>query len=263
MCLCTVVTPSFNSEVFIEDTIKSVINQSFTDWEMIVVDDCSKDNSVDIIERICQEDPRIKLIRLNENLGAAAARNIAIKEAKGRYIAFLDSDDKWLPNKLDNQLKFMIDNSVLFSYSAYDKIDEYGKKIGSVGVPEKVSYYDLLKVCSIGCLTAIYDSERLGKVYMPEIRKRQDLGLWLRILKEVDFGYSKNDVLAEYRVHKNSISSNKKIAALYTWKLYRKIEGLNFFVSIYYFSFYAFNGFLRTKFPKIASFLGLLKEPIR
>ena len=122
MCLCTVVTPSFNSEVFIEDTIKSVINQSFTDWEMIVVDDCSKDNSVDIIERICQEDPRIKLIRLNENLGAAAARNIAIKEAKGRYIAFLDSDDKWLPNKLDNQLKFMIDNSVLFSYSDYEKI---------------------------------------------------------------------------------------------------------------------------------------------
>lgn len=260
MALVSIITPSHNSSQFIAKTIESVFLQSYPDWELIIVDDCSTDNSVEIINSFIEQDSRIKLIQLSENSGAAIARNTAIEAAQGRYIAFLDSDDIWSSNKLEQQINYMQKNEIAFSYSAYEKVDEAGKVIGNVGVPDKLGYTDLLKVCSIGCLTAIYDTKMLGKVYMPLIRKRQDLGLWLRILKKIPYAYATPGILAQYRVRGDSISANKKVAAQYTWKLYREVEGLSLLRASYYFAHYAVNGVLRTKLPKLAKMLGVLKE---
>lgn len=258
MSLISIITPSYNSARFISETIHSVLSQSITNWEMIVVDDCSVDNSVEIIRSFIAVDSRIKLIQLTENSGAAVARNAAIKESKGRYIAFLDSDDLWSPNKLEMQLEFMQRNNYPFTFAAYDKIDEHGKVFGSIGVPDRVSYTELLKTCSIGCLTAMYDTKYLGKVTMPPIRKRQDFGLWLRLLKKTDFAYGLNITLAQYRVRPGSISANKFNAAMHTWHLYRDIERLKFFYCIYFFSHYAIRGLLRSKLPKLAKLLRVL-----
>lgn len=258
MPLVSIISPLFNSERFIPDLVASVQAQSFSDWEMILVDDCSSDGSVAIAEAFVAVDARVKLIKLDVNSGAAVARNAGIKAAQGRYIAFLDSDDVWLPTKLEKQLEFMRRGDIAFSYCAYEKIDEEGEVFGRVGVPRKVSYRGLLKVCVIGCLTAMYDTEKVGKVYMPLIRKRQDLGLWLRILRKVPYAHGLPDVLARYRVRSDSISANKRVAARYTWQLYREHEQLSFLVSLYYFSFYAVNGILRTRFPRLARLLGVL-----
>ncbi|MCO4322416.1 glycosyltransferase family 2 protein [Aliidiomarina quisquiliarum] len=259
MALVTIITPSYNSSIFILKTLKSVTSQSFDNWEMIIVDDCSSDNSVEVIQSFADQDPRIKLIQLAENSGAAVARNTAIEAAKGRYIAFLDSDDAWSPDKLAKQLAFMQANDYPFTFAAYDKVDEAGKVFGHVGVPDKVTYSDLLKSCSIGCLTAMYDTEFFGKVYMPLIRKRQDLGLWLKLLKKTKYAYGLNETLGFYKVRKDSISANKKSAALFTWRLYRDIEKLSLPKASYYFSHYAVRGLLRTKYPGVARFLGILK----
>lgn len=258
MPLVSIITPLFNSEAYLTETIDSVREQTFTDWELILIDDCSLDCSREIAEGFAAIDKRVRIICLSENSGAAVARNLGIKEAKGRYIAFLDSDDLWLPTKLERQLAFMEVYDVSFCFGAYKKINNKHIEIGSVGVPSKVSYRDILKVCSIGCLTAMYDTKSLGKIYMPNIRKRQDLGLWLRILKIIPFAYGINEPLAEYRVRSDSISANKSNAAKYTWKLYREVENLNFLSASYYFLFYAVNGVLRTKFPRFARMLGLL-----
>lgn len=259
MSFITIITPSYNSSQLISATINSVLSQSFSDWEMIIVDDCSSDNSVEVIESFVVRDSRIKLIQLTKNSGAAVARNAAIKAAQGRYIAFLDSDDVWLPEKLEKQVMFMQKNNYHFTYAAYDKVNELDEVFGHVGVPREVTYSDLLKSCSIGCLTAIYDTEYFGKVYMPLIRKRQDLGLWLRLLKKTKYAYGLNETLGLYKVRPDSISANKKSAALYTWRLYRDVEKLNLLLASYYFSQYAVRGFLKTAFPKVARLLGILK----
>lgn len=257
--LVSIITPLYNCSDFLEQTIQSVLSQTYQKWEMIMVDDCSKDNSLEIAQRYTAQDKRIKVLQLEQNSGAAVARNAAIEAAKGRFIAFLDSDDKWLPHKLETQIKFMLDKDIAFSYAAYEKLNEQGESTGVVGVPEKVKYSDLLKVCSIGCLTAVYDSEKLGKVYMPLIRKRQDLGLWLRILKKEPFAYGIQEVLGQYQLRSDSISANKRSAAQFTWRLYRDVEKLNILVASYYFAHYAVNGVLRTKFPKLAKLLGVLQ----
>lgn len=243
--LVTIVTANYNAEKFIEDTINSVLAQTYPNWEMIIVDDCSTDSSIKIIEQYTKTDNRIRLIRLDKNSGPAVARNRAIEEANGRYIAFLDSDDLWLPKKLEKQLAFMESNNIAFSYSAYDLIDEEGSDLGHFSVPEKQSYKDLLKTCPIGCLTAIYDTKILGKVTMPLILKRQDYGLWLKLLKQIEYAYGLNETLAVYRIRKNSISSNKFKAAQYQWKIYRDVEKLGLFKSVYYFLHYAVNGILK------------------
>lgn len=256
--LVSIITPSYNSAKFIGKTIESVLDQIYQNWEMIIVDDVSPDNSNKIIEEYSKKDTRIKLIKLEQNSGAAVARNRAIKESKGRYIAFLDADDMWKPEKLEKQIEFMRKNNYAFTYTAYEKIDENGLVFGEIGVPLKVSYNQLLKICVIGCLTAIYDVEKLGKVYMPTNTKREDFATWLNILKKVDFAYGIKQNLSQYRVYKSQ-SSNKKVKmAKENWKLYREIEKLNIFKAIYYFSHYAIRGILRTKFPKIARIIGVL-----
>lgn len=259
MPFVSIITPCYNSSEYISNTINSVVSQTYQDWELIIIDDCSQDNSVEIISQWCEKDNRIHLIQLNENSGAAVARNKGIEFASGRYIAFLDGDDRWLSNKLEKQLKFMQDNEYAFTFTAYNKVNPEGDCLGELGVPKRLRYNDLLKKCEIGCLTAIYDTQKLGKIYMPLIRKRQDLGLWLRVLKETEYAYGLNEVLASYTVRNNSISSNKRQAAAYTWKLYRKVETLPLHRAIYYFSHYAINGVLRTKFPRFAKTLGIIK----
>lgn len=244
---CSIICPLFNSEQYIDQMIQSVLGQSYGQWELIIVDDCSTDSSIEQVTKFLSADKRIKLIQLESNSGAAVARNRAIEMAKGRYIAFLDSDDLWLPNKLEKQIAFMQQNQVAFSYSAYQQIDEQGNVLKVMTVPERVSYSDILKSNSIGCLTAIYDTEYFGKVDMPLIRKRQDLGLWLKLLELTPYAYGLQENLAQYRVHSNSISANKLSAAKYQWQLYREVLGFNLFKSAYYFLHYAVKGFIKTK----------------
>jgi glycosyltransferase involved in cell wall biosynthesis len=254
----SIITPLHNAEKFIADTISSVIAQTYQDWELIIVDDVSDDESVTLVESAVEKDSRITLIRLSKNSGAALARNTAIKVANGRYIAFLDSDDLWLPQKLETQLAFMRENGYAFTFTAYERIDEEGKSLGSVGVPEKVSYRQMLKTSVIGCLTAMYDTAYFGKVYMPLIRKRQDYGLWLKLLKQTEFAYGIQQPLGLYRIRRDSISSNKLNTSTYNWRLYRDIEKLPFLASCYYFSHYAVRGLLRSKFPRLAKSLGVM-----
>jgi len=240
--LVSIITPSYNSDKFISKTIESVINQTYDNWEMIIVDDCSPDNSNEIIEEYIKQDNRIKLIKLDKNSGPAVARNTAIKKAKGRYIAFLDADDLWLPDKLEKQLNFMNTNNLEFTYSAYKLIDENDNDLGVFSPPALANYNSLLKTNFIGCLTAIYDTKKIGKMYMPNILKRQDYGLWLKILKEIKTTKGIIEPLAMYRIRKNSVSSNKLKAAMYQWKIYRDVEDIGFFKSLYYFANYIYFG---------------------
>ncbi len=233
--LVSIITPNYNCKKYIASTIESVICQTYPYWEMIIVDDCSNDGSVEIIEKYIIKDNRIKLIKFKNNFGPAIARNTAIKEAKGRYIAFLDSDDLWYPEKLEKQIKYMNDKKCALSYSYYDVIDENNNRTNQIYKPkDKLSYCDLLKTCSIGCLTSIYDTKIVRKEYMPIIKKRQDYGLWLKILKKIDYAYCIKEVLATYRIRKGSISSNKLELIKYNWKLFREHEKLSIIKSFYY-----------------------------
>lgn len=255
----SIITPVHNAEKFILATINSVRSQTVNYWQLIIIDDFSSDNTLKILESFMSIDSRIKLVRLDHNVGAAVARNKGIEVSKGRYIAFLDSDDQWLPNKLEKQILFMEKHQYSFTYTAYNKINEQGELLGSMGIPDKVAYFDLLKTNSIGCLTAIYDTKSFGKIYMPLIRKRQDFGLWLKLLKKTEFAYGLNENLALYRVRGDSISSNKLNTAGYTWRLFREVEKLSLLKSVYYFMHYAIRAVLRSKFPKLAVKLGVLQ----
>jgi glycosyltransferase involved in cell wall biosynthesis len=242
--LVSIITPLYNSNDFVANTIRSVLAQTYQNWELIIIDDASTDRSVKIVESFATEDERIKLIKLGSKKGPATARNRGIKKAVGRYIAFLDSDDLWHEEKLYKQLKFMKQNHYAFTYTGFEKINEEGKVIGTV-LPYKgeVCYYDLLKSNHIGCLTAMVDLKMLGcKMYMPDIKKRQDQGLWLEILKEIDKAYCLYEILGQYRIRDGSISVNKINNLKYQWKLYRNIEKINIVRSFYYMTWYAFYG---------------------
>ncbi|WP_108947135.1 glycosyltransferase family 2 protein [Shewanella halifaxensis] len=237
--LVSIITPSFNCSNSIFKTIDSVLNQTYQNWELLIADDCSSDNSCEVIEKFTALDSRIKLIRRDWNAGPAVTRNRAISEAKGRYIAFLDADDTWYPSKLEKQIAFMQSKNIALSYTSYRRVHEDGRELGVVNVPESVSYSDILKTNSIGCLTACYDTELLGKVYMPNIAKRQDLGLWLKILKRIDNAYALEGCLADYYVGVSTVSSNKIAAAKYQWRIYREVEKLPLLKAAYYFVSYA------------------------
>lgn len=239
--MVSVVTALYNSAAFIGNTIESVLAQSFTDWEMIIVDDCSTDNSAEIAAGYREKDSRIIIISLEENSGAAVSRNKAIEAAKGRYIAFLDSDDRWHPQKLEKQLAFMQKRHFSFTHTWYEKYNEAGKSLGAIVTPpESMNYKSLLKSNRIGCLTVIYDTEKLGKVYMPLIRKRQDYGLWLKILKKDIIIHVFPENMALYRVRSGSISENKLEMVKYNWMLYRKVEKFSLIKSAYYLSWNVF-----------------------
>lgn len=233
--IVSVITPLYNTDKFIAETIESVLRQTFVDWEMIIVDDCSRDQSFEIANRYAEKDCRIKVFQLPHNSGPATARNKGIEAASGKYIAFLDSDDLWSHKKLEKQIQFMKENRFKFTYTCYEIIDQEGYPTGeSVHPDKKLEYRDLLRTNQIGCLTAIYDAEQIGKVYMPEILKRQDYALWLKILKKHGKAYCLNESLACYRKRSTSISSNKFNLLKFNWKLFREIEGLTKVESIYY-----------------------------
>lgn len=239
--LVSIITPVYNAESTLTETILSVLNQDYQNWELLLIDDFSIDNSANIIKEFETKDNRIKGFYFKENKGAAVSRNVAIKHALGNYIAFIDADDLWKPEKLSEQIVFMQTNKIAFSFCEYELITHDGKYLKKyVPCPEFITYHQLLKANTIGCLTAIYDAKKLGKLFMPEIRKRQDYGLWLDILKKTTEvkGLKKN--LAVYRLADKSLSSNKFLVFKYNWVIYRKFQGLSFLKSIYYFFFFVY-----------------------
>lgn len=245
--LVSIVTPSYNSSSFIEETIKSVQDQSHQQWEMLIVDDGSKDNSIDIIKRNMKKDQRIKLISLKQNVGAAKARNAALKEAKGDYIAFLDSDDLWLPTKLEEQVAFMQRGNLAFTFTSYCLIDEQGKDIDiKVQAPATVSYKDLIGNTIIGCLTVMLDRHKFEQIEMPNIQP-EDTALWLQLLRKGHQAYGLQKVLSRYRIVSNSTSRNKLKAALRYWRLLRNQEKLNIVKANFYFGKYAYNAYNKNR----------------
>lgn len=243
--LVSIITANYNSEKYIVQTINSVLEQTYKNWEMIIVDDNSSDNSLEIIKKYSQSDDRIRFITQNINSGPAVTRNLGINSSKGRYITFLDSDDIWEKEFLELSVNTIKNNKdIFFTFSSYHrKNEDFSIDNGTFLVPKKVSYYDLLKTCPISCLTAMYDSKELGKVLMPKILKRQDYGLWLELLKKTNYAYGIERPLATYRMRDGSVSRNKFVAASYQWKIYREVEKMNIIKSIYYFLHYAYNGY--------------------
>lgn len=232
----SVITPAYNSERFIEDAIRSVLKQTYTHWEMIIVDDGSTDRTPDIIEPYLKQDHRIKLIKLDKNSGPAVARNTAFKRAQGRYLAFLDADDQWMPEKLEKQLKFMQERQIAFSFTKYIKVKEDNMESDSVvSIPDQVTYRQLLKHNVIGCLTVMLDTDMIGEVRMVNMRSRQDYALWLTLCKQGFTAYGLQEILAKYRVRANSISSNKLKMAKQNWIVYRKVKKLGLMKSLWYF----------------------------
>jgi teichuronic acid biosynthesis glycosyltransferase TuaG len=247
MPLVSVITPTYNAERHILETIRSVQSQTYLNWEMLIVDDCSRDNTITIITEQAEKDERIKLVRLSENSGAAVARNTALKKAKGKYVAFLDSDDLWFPEKLTTQVSYMQEKNIAFSYTSYQIINEDGLDANKVvKVPPSINYSGLLKNTIIGCLTVMLDTEKLGIVQMPNIRTRQDTALWLSILKKGIIAYGISEPLSKYRKVNGSISSNKLKMAKQNWKMYREIESLSIARSSWCFVNYAFNAFKKS-----------------
>ncbi|MED4300185.1 glycosyltransferase family 2 protein [Geobacillus stearothermophilus] len=243
--LVSIVTPVYNAEKYLKYTIESVINQDYDNWELIIIDDCSKDNSRLIAERYMKKDKRIKLISLEKNRGVAYARNIGIKAAKGRYIAFLDSDDLWYPNKLSKQLDFMKKNDYYFTFSSYELINDEGIRLNKViKAPNIVDYKRLLKGNPIGCLTVMIDKKRIEDIEMPEIR-HEDYATWLNITKNGNIAYGLNEILALYRKSRNSLSSNKIKAIIWTWNIYRKNQKLGLLRSTKCWGMYVFNTLLK------------------
>ena len=246
--LVSVITPFYNSAKFISKTIESVINQTYSDWELILVNDCSTDDSVAIVNKFAEKDSRIKLIELKVNSGVAEARNEGLRSAKGRFAAFIDSDDLWDSLKLEAQVNFMCTNNYSFSHTAYRKIDSSGNVfVNKVDVSSEVNYKSLLKHNEIGCLTVMYDVNQLGKYYFPRIG-HEDYATWLQILRNSNTSYGLNEVLGSYRVHTGSVSSNKIKAAKYSWGVLRHSERIPFVKALYYFSFYALNAVARRIF---------------
>ena len=238
----SIITPCFNSAEYISDCIDSVVNQSYQNWEMIIIDDNSSDQSVKLIKKKKSSEDRIKLIELKENVGSAMARNYAIKSAKGRFIAFLDSDDKWYSNKLSLQIDFMKTNKIFFSFTSYDIINNNGKPTNKViSVPKKISHSEYLKNTIIGCLTVIIDTKNIRIPLMKDIRTSHDMLLWLDILKNEKYAFGLNQVLASYRLSSKSNTKNKFFAAIDVWRVYRNYERLNLIDSFYNFMHYAFN----------------------
>ena len=243
--LVSIITPSYNSIMYLEQCICSVIEQTYKNFELIIVDDFSNDKSSTLIKRYVERDSRIKPIYLKNNIGAAMARNVALQKAQGKYIAFLDADDYWYPNKLSRQLDFMQKHNYAFTFTSYNRITENGITISKVHVPNKITYYNYLKNTIIGCLTVIIDREQTGYFEMENIRSSHDMALWLKIMKKGFVAHGLNEVLSSYRVLSGSNTSNKLKSAIDVWHVYRNIENLNLLLCIWCFINYSYNSIKR------------------
>ena len=240
----SIITPVYNCENLIEKTIKTVQNQTYTNWEMLLVDDCSSDNSSTIIKEIAKKDKRIRYFKLEKNSGAAIARNKALNEATGTFIAYLDSDDLWKKEKLEKQVDFMLKNNYAFTCTDYEKIDEEGKSLNKIiKIPKMVDYELFLRNTIIQTVGVMVNVKITGKriLNMPNIRRRQDAATWCQLLKNGYYCYEYPENLSYYRVVSKSLSSNKIKAVKGTWYLYRKIEKLPLHKACFCFVGYAIN----------------------
>lgn len=245
--MISIIVPVYNAEKFIAETMNSVLAQTYKDWELLLVDDCSKDRSREIITQYMEKDGRIRGIFQETNQGAAAARNRGISEATGRYIAFLDADDLWIPNKLELELLFMEKNELAFVFTGYEFADESGRGTGKiVHVPKSLNYRQALKNTTIFTSTVLFDTEKmdLDLIRMPLV-KSEDTATWWRILKCGHTAYGLNENLTLYRRSSNTLSSNKGEAIKRIWNLYRNVEHLSFIYSAYNFVFYAIRAVMR------------------
>lgn len=234
MDLVSIITPVYNSADFIKETILSVTNQTYPNWELIIVDDCSTDNTEFVISELIKAEKRIKYIRQKKNGGAGIARNKGIELAQGKYIAFLDSDDQWLEDKLHLQICYMEKQNCNFSFTDYYIVKGSEPKKLFKNYKTKISYKDEEKFNYIACSTVIYNQNMLGKIYMPTIRNRQDWGLWLNILQKTKFAYCYTVPLTYYHIRENSISNNKIKMIKYHWYIYRYHLKKELLMSLFY-----------------------------
>lgn len=232
--LVSVIMPSYNTESYIADSIQSVIDQTYQNWELIIVDDCSTDRTR---ERAASfRDERIILLKNEKNVGAASSRNYALRKAKGKWIAFLDSDDLWLPNKLEKQIRFMEDHNAVFSYTAYEDIDCNGTTLGYITRgPRRITRRGMYRYCWPGCLTVMYDAEKLGLLQIKDIPKHNDYAMWLKLCRRAECWFL-NEVLAFYRRGRQDSVSTQRYATLIKWhyRLFRIEEEEGAIEAIYH-----------------------------
>lgn len=230
--LVSIIMPSYNTAEYINDSVNSVIAQTYQNWELIIVDDCSTDNTDEIV--VFFSDSRIRYIKNEKNCGAAYSRNRALREAKGKWIAFLDSDDIWLPEKLEKQIDFMIRNNYHFSYTKYEEINEGGLKTGIVvSGPKRITERRMKNYCWPGCLTVMYDSEYVGLIQIENIKKNNDYAMWLKVSKKA-VCFLLSDILAEYRRGRSGSISTNGVLTMVKWhyRLFREAEKKGVFVSL-------------------------------
>ena len=235
--LISIITPVYNSEKYIGETIQSVLSQTHHNWEMLIADDCSRDNTAEVVQKF--KDSRIKYFRLEKNSGAAVARNEALEKAKGKYIAFLDADDMWKPEKLEKQLDFMVQNKIGFSFTGYEILRAGGNK--EIKIPMKINYSQFMKNTIIGTLTVMMNKDIVGDVRLVNVKKDHDSMTWAKLLRKGNIAYGLNESLAYYRKVEGSISNDKIKAAKNHWNNCRNIEKLSFMKCLYYFFFYGIN----------------------
>jgi teichuronic acid biosynthesis glycosyltransferase TuaG len=247
MPLVSIIMPSWNVERFIEETIHSVQTQTFQDWELLIVDDCSTDRTPQLVEAIAERDPRVKLIRQPKNGGPALARQASIDHAQGRFLAFLDSDDLWLPSKLERQIAFTREKHAALSYTAFRRIDETGSTTGRlIEVPASLDYDHLLKNTAIATLTTLVDREIAGEVAMKN-EGYDDFCLWLSILKPGHTAFGLNEDLARYRIRGSSVSSRPARSAKWVWHIYRNVEHLSLPKSAWCFAHWGARAWLKRR----------------
>lgn len=245
--LVSIITPLYNGERFVGQTIESVIAQTYTQWEMIIVNDGSSDSSEAIARKYAAADSRITVVS-QPNGGSASARNNGISLARGRYIALLDADDLWEPCFLRSQLDLMTSHKATLVYASHSRIDEEGNDcLLPFIAPAHITYTDLLKTCSISCLTGLYDTSRFGKIYLHEEFRslRDDYIYWLEIIKKCGEAWGNPKVIASYRIFKQSVSHNKRKVIIPQFRVYYQVERLGLFLSLYYLTHWALRGFIK------------------
>jgi teichuronic acid biosynthesis glycosyltransferase TuaG len=243
--LVSIITPAYRAAAFIQDTIRSAQRQDYTTWEMLVVDDCSPDDTCARVSEIARSDARVRLLRQLTNQGPAVARNTALQASSGRFVAFLDSDDLWLPQKLSTQLAFMVGRDAAMSYTEFSRMSPDGQRVGRrINVPTTLTYRQLLCNTAIATSTVIVDQLKTGEVRVP-MAPYDDYAAWLSILRRGHIAHGLKQDLMRYRVIEGSISRSKRRSAGWVWKTYRQIEGLGFFHSSWCFVNYAARGWLK------------------
>ena len=230
--LVSIITPSWNCGKFVEETIQSILAQTYANWELLFQDDCSTDNTKEIVLAYAEKDARIKYACNAQNSGAAITRNNALKRAKGKWIAFLDSDDLWMPNKLEEQLKFMVDNNYAFSYTNYNEINEQSDELGkSITGPKHITKYGMYAYCWLGCLTVMYNQEIVGNIQIKHIEKNNDYALWLKVIQHADC-HLLEKTLAKYRKRTGSISNHSYVQLIkWHYRLFHESEQRNMLLS--------------------------------